>query len=173
MSSVMPVDEGTQILVVVLTLSVPPMRSDCANPVHLCVSSARKPNTSLSIELPLKGLSSGRRLPVKGVFHFHDKDSSKGEARGRDRQLHHLDDQVGNVAFWVVWKAALWCDHVYVPLNGGEEGRQDAHPWVIPDVLGSRWASSVALEYCTGDKVEGYLRRQNGCRVVAVVPIAL
>ena len=92
----MPIDEWMQILSVVLLLSIPPMRSDCANPVQLGVSSARERSISLSIELSLKSLNT--RLPVLGLwefFHFHNKDSSKGE-RGR-RQFHYLDN--GNMAF--------------------------------------------------------------------------
>ena len=95
-SDMMPIDEWTQILSAVLPLSIPPMRSDCANLVQLRVSSARERSISLSIELPLKGLNT--RLPVLGLwnfFYFDNKDSSKGE-RGR-RQFHYLDN--GNMAF--------------------------------------------------------------------------
>ena len=150
----MPVNDWMQILPIILPLSVPPMRSDCANPVHFRVSSACERSIRLSIELPFKGWNSG--LPVLSVFYFHNKDSSKGE--GGRNQLHYLDDQVGNVAFWVVWKATLWCD--YVPLSRREEGCEDGGPWAIPDVLGDRWVNSVVLEHCTGDHVEGHIRHQ-------------
>src|SRR6267154_3446701 len=112
----MPVNEWTQILPVVLSFSVPPMRSDCANPVQFCVSSACKRSISLSIELLLKGFDSGR-LPALVVFYFHDKGSSRGE--GGHRQLRNLDDEVRNVDFWVVLNSTLWSD--YVPLRRREE----------------------------------------------------
>ena len=76
----MPVNEWTQILPIVLPFTVLPMRSDRANPVQFCVSSACERSISLSIELPLKGLNSG--LPVLGVFDFHNKDGSKGGEGG-------------------------------------------------------------------------------------------
>ena len=150
--------------------SIPPMRSDGANPVHFRVSSARERSVSFSIELPFKGFNSNSEsgLPVLGVSYFRNEDSSEGEARhgagtgtAGTRQLVYLDDQVRNVAFWVAcrWsKATLWCDHV--PLRRREEGCEDGIPWAIPVILGGRWESSVVLEYRTGNRVEGHLRCQ-------------
>ncbi len=75
--------------------------------------------------------------------------------RGARSQLHYLDDEVRNVAFQVIWKATLWSD--YVPLSRRKESCEDGGPWAIPDVLDERWVSSVILEHCTGDRVEGHL----------------
>ena len=90
------------------------MRSDCVNPEYFCVSGACERSIKLSIDLRFKGFNSG--LPVLRVSYFHNKGSSKGV--GWHRQLHHLNDQVRNVALWVVWKASLWGD--YVPLSNRE-----------------------------------------------------
>ena len=57
----MSVNECNQI-VLIIPFSVPPIRSNCADPVQFCVSSAWERSISLLIELPLKGLNSG--LPV-------------------------------------------------------------------------------------------------------------
>ena len=137
----MPVNEWTRILPIVLAFSVSPMRSDCADPVQFFVSSACERSINLLIELPFEGLNAV--LPVLGIFYLHNKDSSKGE--GWRRQLHHLDDEVRNVGFWVIWKATLWID--YVPLSRREEGCEDGIPWAIPDILGARWVSSEVLEH--------------------------
>jgi hypothetical protein len=61
---------------------------------------------------------------VLGVFDFHNKNSSESE--GRCRQLHDLDDEVGNMAFGVIWKATLWSD--YVALGRRKEGCEDGCP---------------------------------------------
>jgi hypothetical protein len=61
MSGMMPVNEWMRIFLIVLPFSVPPMRTDYANPVQFCVSNACERTVSLSIELPLKGFNSGRQ----------------------------------------------------------------------------------------------------------------
>ncbi len=78
MSGMTLLNKWNQILPIILPFSgVPPMGSNCADPVQFCASSACERRISLSIELSLKGLNPG--LPVLRVFYFHNKDSSKGE----------------------------------------------------------------------------------------------
>ena len=49
----------------------------------------------------------------------------------------------------------MWVD--YVPSSRRKEGCEDGGPWAIPGILGSRWVSStsVVLEHCAGNQVEG------------------
>ena len=154
MSGMMPVNEWTQILPIV-PFAILPMRPNCSNPIQFCVSSVCKCRSSLLIELLLKGWNSG--LPVLRVFDFHNKDSSKG--KGGHRQPPDLDDEVRNVAFWVIWKAMSWSDHV--PLSRREEGCEDGIPWTIPDIHSGRWVSSVVLKHFPGGHVKEHLLLEN------------
>ena len=108
MSGVMPVDEWLWILPVVILLAIPPMWPNDSNPVHLCVCSASKGSVSLPTELSFQGSNS--RLPVLGIFDFHNKNSS--ESDGGCRQLHDLDDEVGNMVLGIIQRAMLWSDYV-------------------------------------------------------------
>jgi hypothetical protein len=139
MSGVMPINEGPNILSVVILLAVPPMWSNCSDPVDLRVRGAGESSVSLSIELALKSWNS--ILPMLGIFDFDDKDSPKGE--WSCRHLHDLDDEVGNVTFRIVRKATLRSD--YVALGGGEEGCEDCIPRPIPYVFSGRRVCGVVL----------------------------
>ena len=77
-------------------------------------------------------------------FDFHSEDGPKGDWRGR--QLHDLDDEVGNVAVGIVRRTALWAD--YVAFGGGKEDGEDGIPRPIPYILGGRggaWCSTLVL----------------------------
>ena len=122
----MPIDEGPHILSVVLPLTVPPMWANSSDPVDLRVSSAGESSVSLPVELALKSRNS--RFPVLGVFDFDDKNTPKGKWSCRD--LHDLDDEVGNVTLGIARKATLRSD--YVALGGGKEGCEDGSPRPVP-----------------------------------------
>jgi len=87
MSGVMPIEKGPHILSVVLHLTIPPMRSNCADPVGLRVRGASESSVSLLTELGLKSWNS--ILLMLGAFDFDDKDRAKGE--WGCRHLHDLD----------------------------------------------------------------------------------
>jgi len=76
-----------------------------------------------------------------GVFDFHNKDSPKD--KWRCRQLHDLNDEVGNVAVRIIRRMALWSD--YVAFGGGEERGEDGIPWPIPHVLSGRGVHGIVL----------------------------
>jgi hypothetical protein len=104
-SNVMPVNEWLRISAIVLLLTIPPVRSDGPNPVHLCVSSAGEGGVSLPIELPFKSCNPG--LPALGVLISTIRTVRK--VSGGCSQLHGLNDEV---ALGVIWKATLWSDYV-------------------------------------------------------------
>jgi hypothetical protein len=126
MGGVMPIDEGPHILSFVLPLTVPPMWANSSDPVDLRVSGAGESSVSLPVELALKSRNS--RFPVLGVFDFDDKNTPKGKWGCRD--LHDLDDEVGNVTLGIVRKATLRSD--YIALGGGKEGCEDGSPRPVP-----------------------------------------
>ena len=163
MSGVMPVDEWLRILPVVFLLAVPPMWPNGSNPVHLCVRSASKGSDSLPTELSFQGSNSG--LPVLGIFDFHNKNSS--ESDGGRRQLHDLDDEVGNMALGIIWKATLRSD--YVALGRRKEGCKDGCPWTVPYVLGGRWMCGVVLQHSPGDHVEGHIFLSNSRKLALLI----
>ena len=84
----MPVNEWNQILFII-TFSVPPIRSKCADPLQFCVSSALEGSISLTIELPLRGLNSG--LPALRIFY---STRTVRKVKGVQRQFHYLDDEI-------------------------------------------------------------------------------
>jgi hypothetical protein len=116
-------NDGSNIPFVVLLLTVPSMWLNCSGPVDLRVRGAGESSVTLSVELASNSWKS--MLPMLGLIYLEDKDRRKGE--WRCRQLHDLDDEVGNVTFRIVRKATLRSD--YVALGGGEEGCEDCIPW--------------------------------------------
>ena len=132
MSDVVPLNEGPHILSVVLLPTVPPMRSNCSDPVDLRDRSAGESSIRLSIELALKNRNSS--LPMLGVFYFKDEDTSKGD--WSCRHLHNLNDEVGNVILRIVRKATLGSDNI--ALGRGEEGCEYSSPRPIPCVFSGR-----------------------------------
>ena len=162
-SGVMPVDEWLRIVPIVILLAVPPMWPNASNPVHLCVRSASKGSVSLPTELSFQGSNSG--LPVLGISDFHNKNSS--ESDGGCRQLHDLDDQVGNMALGIIRKAMLRSD--YVALGRRKEGCEDGYPWTVPYVLGGGWVCGVGLQHSPGDHVEGHIFLSNSHKLALLI----
>ena len=162
-NGVMPVDEWLRILPVVILLAVPPMWPNGSNPVHLCVRSASKGSVSLPTELSFQGSDSGS--PVLGIFDFHNKNSS--ESDGGCRQLHDLDDEVGNMALGIIRKATLRSD--YVALGRRKEGCEDGCPWTVPYVLDDRWVCGVVVQHSPGDHVEGHIFLSNSHKLALLI----
>jgi hypothetical protein len=115
-SGIMPINERDRSLSINHPFSVPPMRSDCADPVHFCVSSAYERTITLSLDQVLKALHSELGMPVLGVPYFDDKDGSKHKGGRRQVQLHYLDDEVTDGALVVLQCKAVLGGN-YVPLN--------------------------------------------------------
>ena len=49
---------------------------------------------------------------------------------------------------------------------------EDGDPWAIPDILGARWASSVVLEHCTGDRVKHLCGQTVARQLVTLSPVS-
>lgn len=87
--------------------------------------------------------------------------------RGGCRQLHDLDDEVGNMALGIIRKATLQSD--YVALGRRKEGCEDGCPWTVPYVLDDRWVCGVVVQHSPGDHVEGHIFLSNSHKLALLI----